>query len=391
MVNFVIKCTIMKNSIFIIKKKIKIAKGNEMRENKKVKRVREYLKKNGLTGMVLARQDNFNWITDGGNSRVIVPQDIGHAAVTVTEKEVFLVAQRMDGPRIMDEEMENLEAQGVYLFWYEESPIVKAVSLAGKKVVSDVPIPGASVNLKDIYDLQVPFSDEEIARMRNLGAITDHVLYDVAHQIRLGMVDYEVEALMLYEFGKENVQCDVALVGTDDRMFKYRHPNPCGRKLGRYVMIHAAARKGGLHSNVSRTIYFGDKAPAEIAHAYDTCCQIEAYCMSMCEPNTRWADILEGQKSLYQKNNFPEDWKYHYPGGRTGYFVSQSNFSLDPERSIQNREAYDWFVTATGAKVEELSVNYDGCFEVLSHTGIWPSSVYTANSKAFDLPVIMYR
>ena len=84
----------------------------------------------------------------------------------------------------------------------------------------------------------------------------------------------------------------------------------------------------------------------------------------------------------------PEEWKCHYPGGRTGYCVSQSDLSLDTHNEIQNREAYDWYITATGAKVEELSVNWDGRFEVLSHTGIWPSKKYIAE-EVFDLPQIM--
>lgn len=357
----------------------------------KIARVRQYLKANNYTGMVIARQDNFNWFTDGGNSRVVVPKDIGHAAVAITEDDVFLTAQYMDCSRIFDEEIQDDIVKQVPLFWYEASPVDKAVELAGDRVVSDVYADGAEMKLNDIYDLQVPFTEEEYRRMQRAGALSDHILYEIAKEIKPGMVDYEVEAMMHYAYAKENMQCDVALVGTDDRMFKYRHPNPCGRKIGNYVMIHAAARAGGLHSNVSRTIYFGDKVPEDIAKAYDTCCRIEAYVMSMCVPGTAWSDIQKGQKAMYQELGFPEDWKYHYPGGRTGYFVCQSDLSLDPNRKIQNREAYDWFITATGAKVEELSIRWDDKFEILSQTGVWPSNKYEANGMVFDLPGIMLR
>lgn len=354
----------------------------------KIAKIRKCLITFGYTGMILARQDNFNWVTDGGNSRVVVPKDMGHAAVVVTLDHVYLVAQAMDGQRIMDEEMKHLKAKPVFLYWYEDSVVEKSLKLAGERPVSDVPVGNAEVCLNEIYDLHYPMTDEEYDRMKKLGAISDSIFYKVAKEIRPGMVDYEVEAMLLYEFAKENAQCDVSLIGTDDRIFKYRHPNPSGRKLGRYVLLHTASRMGGLHCNVTRSVYFGDKIPEEIARAYDISCKIEAFCMSQCKTGNRWSEILKGQKALYAQEQIPEEWKCHYPGGRTGYFVAQSDLSLDDSKQIQNREAYDWYITATGAKVEELSVNWDGRLEILSHTGIWPSKKYQAE-EVFDLPQIM--
>ena len=357
----------------------------------KLARVRGYLREKGYTGAVFARQDNFNWITGGGNSRVIVPRDAGHAAVVVTEEQVFLVAQWMDGPRIMDEEMAHLAAEPVFLHWYEASVPARAVELAGARPVCDLPGIGGEERLSELYDLHFPLTDEEYRTLRHVGALSDAVLTRVAGRIAPGMTDYAAEAMILEAFAEENAQCDVVLIGTEERMFHYRHPNPCGRKLGKYVMLHAAVRWHGLHSNVSRSVYFGDSVPEEIARPYEAACRIEAFCMSQCVTGRRWAEILAGQKQLYAELGYDGEWKCHYPGGRTGYFVSQSDLSLDPARTIQNREAYDFFVTATGAKVEELSVNWDGRHEILSHTGLWPSKCYSSNERDFELPQILLR
>lgn len=356
--------------------------------HEKILRIRKFLEEKNYTGMILARQDNFNWITDGGNSRVVVPKDMGHAAIVITQNQVYMVAQVMDGQRIMDEEMRWLEAEPVFLYWYEASVLEKAFTLAGKYPVSDTSIGGAALCLNEIYNLHYPLTDHDYERMKKLGAISDHIFYKVAKQIKPGMVDYEAEAMLLYEFAKENIQCDVSLIGTDDRIFKYRHPNPSGRKLGKYVLLHTASRLGGVHCNVTRSIYFGDKVPEDAAEAYELSCRIEAFCMSQCKTGNYWSDILEGQKRLYAEAGKPQEWKCHYPGGRTGYFVAQSDLSLDRTNQIQNREAYDWYITATGAKVEELSVNWDDRLEILSHTGIWPSKKYYIE-EVFDLPQIM--
>ena len=357
----------------------------------KLKRIRDYILENDYTGMILGRQDNFNWITSGGNSRVVVPKDEGFGAIVVTQQQVYLVAQVMDGSRIMDEEMQNLDAEYVPLRWYEESILERAVKLAGANPVSDVMITGSQNRLRDIYDLHFPLTQEEMERLKKLGFISDYILHKVAKEIQPGMVDYEVEAMLLYEYAKHNIQCDVLLIGTDDRIYKYRHPSPAGRELGRYVLLHPAVRSGGLHCNITRSVYFGDSLPKEIEKAYHAVSQIEVYCMSMCRPGNRWSDILEGQKMLLKELGFEEEWKGHYPGGRTGYFVCQADLSMNRENRIVENEAYDWFITVTGAKVEELAVNHDGEIALYSHNGSWPGRKITVNDFTMDVPQIMMR
>ncbi len=341
--------------------------------------------------MVLGRQDNFNWISGGGNNRVVVPKEEGFGTIVVTMESVSMVAQVMDGSRIMDEEMQNLEAEYIPLKWYEESINERAVKLAGAKPVSDIQIAGSEYKLRDIYNLHFPLTENEIERLKKLGEISDYILNKVAKEIKPGMTDYEAEAMLLYEYAKQNIQCDVLLIGTDERIYKYRHPSPSGRKLGKYVLLHPAVRYGGLHCNITRSIYFGDSLPEDIDKAYSAVSRIEAYCMSMCRTGNRWSDILEGQKRLLKELDFEDEWRGHYPGGRTGYFVCQADLSLSSENRILNNEAYDWFITVTGAKVEELSVNHNGTMILCSHTGIWPGKKIGLEDITFDIPQIMMR
>lgn len=357
----------------------------------KLKRVRDYLEKNAFSGMVLARHDTFSWITTGGSDQVILSQTEGAGAVVVTRDRVCMVAQVMDGQRIMDEEMSGLEAEYVPLYWYEDSPLRRAVRLAGENPVCDVPAAGAEFRLDDIFALQFPLTETEVSRLKTLGEMSDRILSDAARSIRPGMVDYEVGAMLQSEYEKRNAQCDVLLVGTDERIFRYKHAVPSGAKLGRYVLLHTAARLGGLHCNVTRSIYFGDRLPDDIAGAYEAVSEIEAHNMSRCVTGTRWSDIFSEHKDLLRRLGFAEDWRGHYPGGRTGYFVCQCGLSQDPENRILDGEAYDWFVTVTGAKVEELGLNADGAFSVLSQTGRWPSKTFRANGSSFALPQIMMR
>jgi Xaa-Pro dipeptidase len=58
---------------------------------------------------------------------------------------------------------------------------------------------------------------------------------------------------------------------------------------------------------------------------------------------------------------------------------------------VELNQAYDWFITITGAKVEELGINTDKGRELLSVTGKWPTKEYKFNGQNFNVPQILMR
>jgi Xaa-Pro aminopeptidase len=356
----------------------------------KLGRVRRFLAEKGYTGLVLLRQDNFAWITTGGMNRVVIPSAEGFGAAVITEKDAFLVAQVMDGQRIMDEELNGLPIEYVPLKWYEESVLERALFLAGDRPAADVPC-RAECPLSEIYELHFPYTPLEIGRFHEIGAIADEVLTRVAGAIEPGMTDYEAEAMLLGEFARRGATCDVVLVGTDERIFKYRHPTPVGARLGKYVLLTPAVRHKGLHCNIARSVYFGDSVPDEIARAYEAVRQVSANCMALCRTGTSYRDILEEHKTLLNEYGFPEAWRGHYPGGRTGYFLCQAGHSLDPACRITETEAFEWFITVSGAKAAELTVKDGDKITAASSTDLWPSTDITRHGRTFPIPDIMLR
>jgi len=356
----------------------------------KLARVRAYLERKGCTGLVLMRQDNFAWITTGGLNRVVVPSAEGFGAAVITEKDAFLVSQVMDGARIRDEELNGLPLEYVPLRWYEESVLERALQLAGPRPAADVRC-RAECPLHEIHALHTPYTKLEIARFREAGRLADQALFKVAGGIRPGMTEYEAEAMLLYEFARRGAILDVALVGSDDRVFKYRHPTPSGAKLGRYVLLTPAVRYKGLHCNVARSVYFGDSLPEEIGRAYGAVRQVSANCMALSRTGASYHDILEEHKALLGELGFPDAWRGHYPGGRTGYFLCQADLSLDPANRIGETEAFEWFITVPGAKAAELTVKDGDDVAAASNTGLWPSSDITRHGRTFPIPEILMR
>ena len=75
---------------------------------------------------------------------------------------------------------------------------------------------------------------------------------------------------------------------------------------------------------------------------------------AMLAPGVRFADILAEEKRTYVELGYPEEWHYHFQGGITGYALADPTCCRDPEARAVARQAYDYFLTITGAKFEEL-------------------------------------
>jgi len=357
----------------------------------KLTRVRGYLDRSGRGALVIGRRDNFAWFTSGGDNTVIRNTELGFSLLVITAKSVFHVAQTMDGPRILDDELQGLDVEPVFLRWYEHSKEQRASELVrGLKAVSDVPLDGADCVPKEFTRLHYPLTVLEIDRCRAIGRKTEEVIAKVAAAVKPGMREREVEAMFLAEYASEGMTCDVLLIGSDERIAKYRHPCASEKTIDKLVLLHPAVRKWGLHANVTRMMYFGDRIPSDLAARYEAACRVEAAAVSMCVPGTKFSRILEVEKRIYAEAGFAEEWRNHYQGGITGYVVADPTLCMDHGAEVQPSQVFDWFITITGAKVEELSISGTKP-EVLSACGAWPLKTYEHGSVALKLPQIMGR
>ena len=354
-------------------------------------RVMDFLEQRGWDGLLIGRKDNFSWFTCGGTNEVIVPSETGFGLLLITREGIRLIAQVMDGPRIIDEELRGLEVQYEPLYWYGPSREQKAAELIrGLRVLSDVPVEGAQYEARAIQNLHYPLTDAEIARLRLLGAATDRIIRRVADEVEPGTKEADVAGMFLGEYGRAGIQCDVLLVGSDERISRYRHPNPSEKTVGRYLLLHPAVRKWGLHANVTRLVHFGP-VPEDLRRRHEAACRVAAAAVTLCTPGRTFQEILAVQKQLYAQSGFADEWKYHFQGGITGYIVADPTLALDPEAVIVPNQAYDWFITITGVKVEELSINTGGRQEVCSMAGNWPAASYEYRGKSVELPQILVR
>lgn len=353
-------------------------------------RLRAYMAENGYDYAVLTRRDNFAWFTCGGDNKVLRNSEEGVGTLVISPNDVVCIAKHMDSDRIGDDELQGLPIERKTIYWYDGSSQEAAMKLTKGRVVSDTDIPGADNRWYDILGLHYPLTENEVIKYREIGALCDKLLVEVAQRIHPGMTEHEIEAEVLYAYGKHNMTPKVLLIGTDERIAKYRHPNASPKKLERLALIHPAAEKGNLHANITRMVYFGDTLPKELEEKYDLLNYLQAQYFSMAKTGARFGELYEERKRILAEHGYPDEWRHHAMGCVTGYTLG-TDAPLVNNELVRRNMALDMFITLQGAKAEELALTGDDGAEVLSAAGHWPTRVYEYGGRKYQLPVIMMR
>jgi antitoxin VapB len=355
------------------------------------RRVHVFLEREGLDALVLGRQDSFAWLTAGGDNRVITTSEMGFGYLVITRDQKWLVSHSMDGQRFIDEQVPGQGYELVTSYWHQASPEQKVLNLTrGMVVGADFALPGAQMYGSELVDLHYPLTDLDIERCRWIGLTASRILTEVAQHLQPAMTEQEVAAQLLYEYALEGMTIDVLIVGFDERIRSYRHPMPTENVLQRYALLHPAARRWGLHANVTRLVHFGEP-PSDTRRAMDGASTIGGHVARMLAPGVAFADILTEQIRLYRVLGYSGEWMYHFQGGITGYTLADPTRCTDPEARIVERQAYDYFVTITGAKFEEFTLLTEAGPEIASLGPGWPTrTVHTPNGD-IDVPDTLIR
>jgi hypothetical protein len=366
------------------------AKIQEIKE--KEKRIFDYMANNNVEAMIIGRQDNFAWLSSGGRNYIAATSDLGAALVVITLKRKYLIANTMDGMRILEEELHGLDYDLISLNWYEKSLIETAEDIIkGKKAISDIMMPGAEFNLQAIYDLHYPLTSSEVSRYRKIAVEAETILKKVADEIKPGMSEKDAEALLSIEYAKSDFFSAVILIGSDERIEKFRHPVPTNKKIQNIVMLAPAPRKCGLFIPITRMIYFGDKLPCELEKKYNTLLNFEANVFANCIEGASFAEIFETQQELYKNSEYSEEWREHFMGGLTGYFPNDPTQYSNPIAKVKQSQIFNWYLTITGAKVEEVLLTTKEGNELLSVNGAWPTKKIEIYGKEYELPNILIK
>lgn len=358
--------------------------------NEKLKRIETLLAESRYEALVLGRRDNFAWLTGGKEGGVIRNMEGSFVYLVFMKEERVAVAMNADVRKAEEELLCGMGFRFQSVDWKSSSKegYIEQM-LAGKRFLTDVPIGNGCLDLDTVYDLEYPMTAGEIEKYRKLGTLTDDILYRTAKAFRKGMTENDLKKEMLKICVQEDAEVDVMQVGSDERVKNYRHCTPTDKVIEKTILLSPVFRKYGLHSNIARMVCIGD-IPEDVRKSYDDVCRIQAEIIAFSREGLLFADLFAKQEELYRNLGYAHEWLMHGHGAPVGYMLSDGGVLYNKDRVMKTGQAYEWFVTVSGAKSAELVMNIDGKQEILSLAGKWPVKEYvTESGEAVMLPDIL--
>lgn len=357
----------------------------------KLSRLWDRLNARKLDGVYITRRANFSWLT-GGDNRIFLNHPTGSSSLLITRKGKYLLAAVMDGARMLEEEVSGL---GIALFshtWFENRLEILEMLSRGLHIGGDTPTPGCEYLDETFWaGVHFPLTEFDIAIARKVGAESDAAFQQICRTIQPGDSERKIAGMLMGEFFSRGFYASVMLVGSDERLYKYRHCLPTEKPVEKLVLMHVAGHKHGFHANVTRLVHFGP-IPEELHHRFKVVSTLNATLLSCLEPGLPFTVLGEKMKTAYAQLGWADEWKGHVQGFPCGYETCYDTWATQPEARVGYNQTYDWLQTIPGVKTEELSLfTLEKGVEIISVGSGWPILQVNAGGRTWNEPDILIR
>ena len=325
------------------------------------------LRAHKLAGVLIRRNENVAWLTGGAvELRVLTPCETGVASLLVTaEGKRYYFTTENEAPRLHDEEFGALDFEPVLFPWSADDTNAAAAKLAGGRLVSDSPVGDQA--LINLMGFRSSLCESEIARYRWLGAETAAATVEALHEVEPGLSEYDLEAITEGGLLRRGILPSVALYAVDDRIFKYKHAVPRGKRLKQYGMLNLCSRKWGLAISITRFIHFGP-LPEELSARFNSAAHVNAALLNATRTGATSAELFKVAQAAYAEQGFPGEERFHHQGGPTGYGEREWVATPSGTEVVADNQAFAWNPSIRGGKTEDTVILHDGVIENLTST-----------------------
>jgi len=350
-----------------------------------------------LGGVLLNAQHNFAWATGGKTNGVNGSIENGACFLFYrADGRRFVLANNIEMPRVLAEEVSADEFEPVEFTWQEEKAsgdlvIGKAKALLGenRNIGSDLflhadvrPIEGLIARCR--YELTA----EEIERFRSLGKDAGFALEKIFEIIKPGDAENTIARKVKNALSFLGIESIVTLVGADDRIARFRHPVPTGNVWKKTLLIAVCARRHGLVASLSRIACAGE-IPDELRAKTEACAHVFGRFLAAATRGATGAEIYRAAAEAYAEKGFGDELNRHHQGGAAGYKSRDWVAHPKSAETVQNNQAFAWNPSITGTKTEEtVLVKTDG-IEYLTVSHGFPKIEVKIDGQEFYAPGIL--
>ena len=334
-----------------------------------------FLESEDLDGILLRRRDSFSWATGGKVNHIIHTTEDGFVDLLFTRHNKYCIANTVERYRIMEEELVGLGFELVTYDWW-----ISRVEQIVKKIIGQGKL-GCDSNFSKAVNVETEFRrlrfslcPEEIARFRELSFSCAKAVEDTCREILPGQTELSVCAELVHKVMRNGIEPMVALVASDDRIFKYRHPLPKDKVINKYAMVVICGRKYGLVSNLTRFVHFG-RVDEEILEKREKVLKVEAEMIECTKVGNSISNIMQSCIGAYEKVGFKDEWHKLHQGGAAGYLTREYLAVPEMQERVHLNQAFTWNPSITGTKIEDTFLVTEKGPEILTETNDWPQDI----------------
>ena len=315
-----------------------------------LKRLLGWMEENGFSRFFLVRPENFAWLTGGGDSTVVAGE--GVAWLEVAKGKVRLHTSCIEAGRLVAEEVAGVDEVLSYP-WHA------------------MPDPGRPNDLEhDLTPLRLVLSPEEQERFRALGRDAAQALGEVVRAARPEWTERKLAGEVAAALYEQGIQPVVLLVAGEERIFRFRHPLPKDRPLGRLCMAVACGRREGLVADLTRLRSWGHPDAREL---YLKVLRVEARALAASRPGATLGEVLTEIRQAYGEIGRSEAFEEHHQGGIAGYRPREVLAVPGDRTRLEAGMCVAWNPSLPGAKVEDTFLLTERGLENLTYDPDWPA------------------
>ena len=356
----------------------------------KTTRMRQLLAEKQLDALLLQRVSSIAWATCGADVHINTAASDGACALLITPDQQFVITNSIEAARLENEE--GLGEQG-WRFevtpWYgNENRLAELTN--GKRIGCDGLYAGGQNLSAELAWLRSQLTQPEAERFRSLGRLCAESMQEAIRAVQPGMTEFQIAGLLAGATESRGAQAVVNLIGTDERIFQYRHAIPTGKKLERYAMLVLCGRKWGLICSITRLVHFGPLSD-EIEHKMKAVAAVDAAMIAATRPGNTLNGVFAEAQCAYAAQGYPDEWQCHHQGGLAGYEAREITGTPTTGQSILMGQAFAWNPSIKGAKSEDTFLVGEQSNEIITVIEGWPMIEVEIGNTLFQRPAIWVR
>lgn len=331
--------------------------------------------------------DWFAWATAGGSSAVLLAAETGVAEIVITDRDAWIVTDRIEAQRLQDEELVadfHLHA-APWAFPRQRESFVAEVT-RGAAVISDRPAPGEGGLPDDLRAAKRLMTPSEVQRYRQVGALAAEAMGEVLHTVQPDWTELRLAGEGAAALLARGLDPALVMAAGHRRLQRYRHPMPKMEAVGSKAMLVFCARGYGLYANLTRFVSFG-KLSAEDQSLHQQVREVEARALAMSRPGVMIAEIYGQLQAAYASCGCADEISKHHQGGTTGYLSREALALPEATEVIGRGSVVAWNPSITGAKVEDTFLVHEATIENLTKSQDWPTIVVNGIQR----PLVLER